>query len=151
MRIYYLWIMSVLFFFSAFKDVHAVVPDNVACVFELETQFFTEPIVNQALSLYNIRQELWLPISHALQNKSIEVPERMKRGTARMVPNPIEYPMQRAAVAKILKQVLFEVFMEVMHKYLASDDATAELVFDYIFGMQKPNFIRCFGPEVQRL
>ena len=151
MRIYPCIMMSALFFSSPLIAIPSVVPDNVPCVFNLETHFFVEPIVNQALSLYNIRQELWLLINEELQSKSIHVPERMKRRTAYMVPNPIEYPMRKAATAKILKEVLLEVFMDVMRTYRVDERPRADFVFDYIFTEQMPNFIKCFGPEAERL
>lgn len=150
MRVYY-WIMGALFYSLAVEAIPSVVPDRIPCFLELETHFFVEPIVNQGLSLYGIRQELWLPINEYLQKKSLEVPERMKVRTAYMVPNPIEYPMQKAVTAKILREVLFEVFIEAMREYYTNERPTVDFVFDYIFTRQLPNFVRCFGPEVQQL
>jgi|GEM_PF-6423223 len=142
---------ALLFYTAALSAFPTVVPDPIPCVLELETHFFVEPIVNQGLSLYNIRQELWLPINAFLQLKSTEIPERMKRRTAYLVPNPIEYPMQRAATAKVLKEVLFEVFMEAMREYRANERPAAELAFDYIFNEQLPLFVKCFGIEAAQL
>lgn len=145
------WIMGIGLSFTTLGAIPTVVPDPVPCFLDLELHFFAEPIVSQGLSLYNIRQELWVPISAYLQNKSLEVPALMKRRTAYMVPNPIEYPMQRKVAAKILKEVLFEVFMDAMRTYHVNEKPTADFVFDYIFSQQMPNFIKCFGPEVQEL
>lgn len=150
MRIYP-WIVSALFYSPVIWAFPAVVLDPIPCFLDLEIHFFTEPIVYQGLSLYNIRQELWVPIYVRLKQKSLEVPERVKRRTAYMVPNPLEYPMRRAVAAKILKEVLFEVFMETMRDYNSNERPTADLVFDYIFTLQLPNFIKCFGPEVEAL
>ena len=143
------WIVSAVLYSSTVVALPTVVPDPIPCVLALEKNFFVEPIVNQALNLYNIRQELWLPINQLLQVKSAEVPERMKRRTAYMVPNPIEYPMQKAATAKILKEVLFEVFAEALRVYHVDDKAGP--AFDYIFTEQLPSFVRCFGPEAKKL
>lgn len=145
------WMMCALLYSSMGSALPTVVPDPVPCVIELETHFFTELIVNQALSLYNVRQELWLSINEGLQQRNLEVPERMKRRTAFMVPNPIEYPMQRAATAKILKEVLSEVLYEVLRENYIFDQAVATLIFDYIFTQQLPNFVRCFGPAAKQL
>lgn len=143
----------IAFFFYSLPVIAlpTVVPDRIPCVLELETQFFLEPIVNRSLSLYNVRQELWLPINTRLRQKNLEVSERMKVRTAYMVPNPIEYPMQKAVTAKILKEVLFEVFMEVMREYQIAARPEAKLIFGYIFDEQLPSFIRCFGPEARQL
>lgn len=129
----------------------SVVPDSTPCFKQLQTGFFEEPIVNQALSLYNIRQELWSPINQRLRFASLEVPKRMKSKTAYMVPNPLEFPMQKERTAKILKDVLFEVFLETLRFYQVNERPAADFAFDYIFAKQMPRFIACFGSEVQPL
>lgn len=128
-----------------------VVPDPIACVKNLELNFFEEKIVYQGLNFYGIRQELWSLIYQMLRRKSTEVPGRMKRKTAFMVPNPIEYPMQKGLTAKILKEVLFEVFLETMRFYQLNERPTADFVFDYIFARQLSNFVNCFGKEAEKL
>ena len=75
----------------------------------------------------------------------------MKRATAFMVPNPIEYPMRGGPTAKILKDVLFEVFLETIREYWANERPTVDFIFDYIFTQQLPNFVRCFGEEAMKL
>lgn len=145
------WLIYSLICTSSLFGRPTVVPDPIPCFIELETRFFNEYIVNQGLSLYNIREELWLPINQLLQRKSLEVPERMKIRTAFMVPNPIEYPMQRGKTAKILKDVLFEVFLEAMREYHANERPTADFIFDYIFYAQLPKFVECFGEEAKKL
>lgn len=149
------WIMGALLYSTTISAIPTVVPDRIPCFAELETSFFLEPIVNQALSLYNVRQELWIPINELLQRKSLEVPERMKVRTAYMVPNPIEYPIRRAATAKILKQVLFEILDEAIRQYpnteTGGEPPNPQLIFEYIFSRQFPAFLKCFGPEIMEL
>jgi hypothetical protein len=145
------WLVALSLFSLPIGAIPTVVPDPVPCVLELETHFFVEPIVNQGLSLYNVRQELWLLINQRLQQKNGLVPERMKRRTAFMVPNPIEYPMQPMMTAKILKEVLYELFLEALNEYNVGDQPRAGLIVNYIFAQQFPSFIRCFGPEVKKL
>lgn len=149
MRIYP-WILGCLVYYSAGLALPTVVPDPIPCVLDLETNFFIPVVVEQGLSLYQVRQELWIPIVQSLQKKSLDVPMRMKKRTAFMVPNPIEFPMQRFQTAKILKDVLFEVFAESMKEYDVIG-APINLVFQYIFSKQLPSYIRCFGPEVNEL
>lgn len=139
------------FYFSKLAALPSVVPDPNPCLLILETHFFQEGIVNQALSLYNVRQELWLPINQRLKQKNFEIPERMKVKTAYMVPNPIEYPMNKAVTAKILKEVLYEIFMEVVREYRVGASASPEYIFDYIFSQNLPKFIDCFGPAAEKL
>lgn len=144
------WI-GILFYSTTIHALPTVVPDRIPCLVILETGFFVESIVNQGLSLYNVRQELWLPINEHLRNISLEVPERMKKRTAYMIPNPIEYPMQKAATAKILKDVLGEVFNEVLRQYPTHEIPNSNMIFEYIFSRRFPEFIKCFGPEVMGL
>lgn len=129
----------------------SVAPDPIPCLKNLELYFFDEIIVSEALSLYGIRQEIWLPVTQRLRGKNLNVPLLMKEKTAYMVPNPLEYPMQKDAVAKILKDVLYEVFMENMVFYRIDRQPTANFIFDYIFTQQMPLFIRCFGEKARDL
>jgi hypothetical protein len=150
MRIW-IWIVGFVFSVSSLKGLPTVVPDPVGCVEFLETHFFDQALVNQALNLYQVRQELWLPINQLLQVKSIAVPERMKQRTAFLVPNPLEYPMQKGATAKILKEVLYQVFYESLTVYASDESSKAPAIFGYIFAEQFPMFVRCFGDEAQSL
>ncbi|MFI0435192.1 MAG: hypothetical protein ACH350_05630 [Parachlamydiaceae bacterium] len=145
------WMTVILFYFAAIEGFPTVVPDPIPCFLALERDFFFEPIVSQGLSLYNVRQELWIPINQLLRKKSVEIPQRMKERTSFMVPNPIEYPMQKGKTARILKEVLLEVFKEVMSEYRSYEVPNPDLIFDYIFLQRFPDFVRCFGSEVMSL
>jgi hypothetical protein len=147
------WIIFAAFVLYTLPSVAlpTVVPDPIRCVRDLELHFFDPALVNQALDIYNIQQELWYPINQMLLQKSLEVPQRIKRRTAYMVPNPIEYPMQMGAAAAILKEVLFEVFLETMRFYQANERPAADYIFEYMFSRQFPKFVRCFGEEAKRL
>lgn len=136
---------------TAVMAIPTVVPDQTTCFRDLELHFFDATFVNQGLNFYNIREESWFLINNMLQAKSLEVPQRMKIKTAYMVPNPMEYPMQKGVTAKILKQVLFEIFMETMQANYVNERPTVDLVFDYIFLQQLPKFVACFGEEARKL
>jgi hypothetical protein len=151
MQIWRKVLVIICFKCCALEAIPTVVPDPIPCVTDLELKFFEETYLKQGLSAYGFRQELWNPVWLSLQKKSLEVPERMKRRTAYLVPNPLEYPMQREEAAKVLLSVLFEVFQEVMRFYYVNERPTADFVFNYIFSKQMPNLVRCFGPEVMKL
>ncbi len=144
-------LLAAFFYFFQIGALPTVVPDPIPCVEKLQTNFFLENLVNQGLSLYDVRQELWAPIRVVLQQKSLEVPDRMKRQTAFMVPNPLEYPMQRGAVAKILKAVLSDVFRETIEQVDPASKLYANAIFEYIFAARLPAFVDCFGPEAKTL
>lgn len=143
MRLFSLMTGALLYASGGFA-LPSVVPDPIPCYQELSTHFFDPLIVNQALSLYGVRQELWQPIIQTLQGKSLTVPDRMKQRTAFMVPNPIEYPMNRVDTAKLLKSVLAEVFYEALQANYISPFNSNE-IFEYIFSQQLPAFNQCFG------
>ena len=125
----------------------SVIPDRLPCLMELETHFFDSKLVYQALSLYQIPQGLWSPIDQSLQTRSRDIPHLMKQKTAFMVPNPIEYPLQKEATAKILKQILFDVFLQALRDNQIMERPTVDFIFDYIFLQQMPLFEKCLGPQ----
>jgi hypothetical protein len=129
----------------------SVVPDPMPCARDLETNFFQYSLVLKAFALYQIPQGLWDPIAQSLVRKSQQIPDRMINVTANMVPNPIEYPMNKPATAKILKTVLFQVFLETLREYQVNERPSADYMFDYIFTQQLPRFVSCFGEEVRKL
>lgn len=147
--------MNLYFLFGSFafmaSFLSAVVPDPIPCVMDLETHFFSPQIVNQALSFYHVREELWPLINKELEEKNKEVPRLMIKWTANMVPNPIEYPMQKLQTAEVLKKVLFSLFQEILAKYYVDRVGVTAPAFNYIFEQQKDRFIFCFGEEVQKM
>lgn len=136
-------------FFLSFNStlfcLPTVVLDPVHCVEELEQNFFQSRVVFQSLSLHEVRQELWVPIIQLLQVKSREIPDRIKRKTAFMVPNPFEYPMNKRKAEKILKQVLYEVFVDTMRFYNNNGQPQMDLVFNDIFEKRETAWKRCFS------
>lgn len=134
------------------------VQDPSPCLKNMQLHFFETTRVNEVLNFYQIPQEYWSPIVIEIQLRSVEVPGRMKQKTNRMVPNPIEYPMNRNQAAKLLKETLYEVFSEsirasstTQHGRLPLQESTIELMFNYLFYKQMPKLIACFGPTVQEL
>lgn len=144
-------ISSLFLLFSAICGsfpVEALVTDPSPCLRELELHFFDPTLVNQALSMYNVPQGTWATILQSLQERSASVPERLKSKTAGMYPNPIAYPLQKGPTAKLLKDTLYEVFVEALAQNGVHEQPTVGLMFDFIFSRQMPSLIQCFGPEV---
>lgn len=145
------WIALLLLSCLIALPLKSEVFDRSRCLNNLETTFFERKIVTRALSLYEIPQSLWEKIKYQLELESRSVPERMRRVTAGMVPNPIEYPIQPGLAARILKDVLFDVLFDTLKKYQVDERPTADYIFDYIFSQQINRFIDCFGEEVLEL
>lgn len=129
-------------------SVEAIVLDPLPCLANLEVNFFDPALVNQALSLYNVPQGTWTVIIQSLREKSASVPERLKRKTARMFPNPLAYPLEKGPTAKLLKETLYEVFVEALAENAVHEQPTVSLMFDFIFSRQMPQLVQCLGPEV---
>lgn len=146
MAIFYKW--AAFLFILQPVYTYSFVADPVPCFKNLETNFFKEDLVRQALSLYNIPQGVWNPIVIQLRGASGEVPNRMRAKTRGMVPNPLEYPLQREPAAKLLKEALHEVFVEVMAANAMPEQPTADLIFEYIFSRQRSSIERCLGVEM---
>ena len=134
------------------------VQDPSPCLKDLQLHFFETSRVNEVLSMYQVRQELWNPIVLDLQFRTLEVPEIMKRMTNRMVPNPIEYPMNKFETARLLKTSLLQVFRESLKETNATQrglihvqESTIDLMFNYLLYKKLPKLIDCFGPKVQEL
>lgn len=138
-------------FFCFCCPLIAVAPDRIPCVEELEVHFFSPSVVNQALNFYQVRQELWPLINTELEERSKTVPRLMIEASSNMVPNPIEYPMQKRKTAELLKKVLFKLFEEVLIKYYANKAGVTAPAFNYVFEQQKDRFVQCFGPEVEQM
>lgn len=144
-----LWLMTSVS--ASLLALPTVVQDPSRCFKDLQTNFFREDIVYEGLSFYQIPQGLWSPIFQGLQVRSDSVSARMKKKTAFMVPNPIEYPMNREAAVSILKSVLYEIFMETMNDYQANEQPTAAYIFEFIFSKRLPELKACFGEEVEQM
>lgn len=129
--------------------------DLTNCMRALERSFYREDLVYQAFSFYNVPQGLWVPIYLNLVQKSSEIERRLKKETANMVPNPIEYPMDADAARELVKKALLEAFMAAFAESTALfsqnafyySDADLQNMFNYIYSNQKDKFIDCFGEE----
>lgn len=129
--------------------------DLKQCMQALEQDFFQADLVYKAFSFYNIPQGLWVPLYLDLQQQSQLIDAELKRITANMVPNPIEYPYNADEARKLLKSALRTAFLQAFIDtsalfsqnafYIGSNEM--HNMFDYIYGKQHHKFIECFGPE----
>lgn len=147
-----------IYFFVLFSLADMLFAKNVppissshSCYEELQTHFFERNLVLQALSLYQIPQGLWEKISQTLELKSYQISNKIKKMTSRLVPNPLDYPMQKEAAAQLLYQVLKDTLYETMTEYQVNERPTSDFVFDYIFERQFSKFLSCFGESALKL
>lgn len=143
------FVLLIILFSSIRAD--AFVADNVRCLKDLQTNFFNPAYVNQALSTYIIPEGLWPLINSDLRRESQTVPDRMKKLSLHMVPNPLEYPLNKFEAAKLLKLALYQAYVDVMRRHYITEHPTLEDIFDYIFAKESARLIACFGDEVREL
>lgn len=128
--------------------------DPTKCMLALEKSFFQYDVVSVMLSLYQIPQGVWEPLILDLQKKALSVNQRMKKKVANDVPNPLEYPVNKEAARQLLKETLYDVFLEALNEstllnvqnaFSLSDQLISDM-FEYIYNQQESKFIDCFGP-----
>lgn len=138
-------LLCCFFCFFSTSQLQAVAADVPACMKELEMNFFQPAMMMQAFSFYNIPLGSWRPIIDTLQLRSREIPLRLNQVSANLVPNPLEFPFRPRPAARLLRAVLYQVFMETMSAYQANELPTANFIFNYVCSQNVNNWVRCFG------
>ncbi len=133
MRYLCMMIMGMMALFQT--AVHAY-NDEPGCFQELQRSFFPYEVVVRALSSRGITQSRWDPIARALNARSTTIPLILKRKASKMERDPLDHPFQADVAANLLKEVLFEVFKEVMAENGVISESDIKEMFIYI-GMQQ--------------
>lgn len=121
------------------------------CYRQIQTTFFKDEIVAQALALHNINQNLWIFIRQDLQRASIKVPALVREQAAAMQPNPLDHPFDPNKALEVLEKSLYAVFFPVMNSYkykISSSNINNDTIyrtFRYIWLQQQNYLIRCVG------
>lgn len=120
------------------------------CYEELQTHFFPDNVVSQALSLYNVSQGGWFEIIQQLHEKSTEIPTILHERAARMHPNPISYPFKPKEAGELLLEILSEVFDYVITNSPVFDrinPSDIPAMFAYIREQQSAKLKACLGMD----
>lgn len=136
----------VLFFgsFALASTIANAYNDSPSCYKELQTHFFRQDLVLQALSMHFIGQSQWTPINNALQEATKAVPQMVKEQAVRMPRNPLENPFQAKEAEELLRKILFEVFEAVLHQYGVTNPGDIREMFEYIEQQQAGRIKSCF-------
>ena len=119
--------------------------DEPNCYKELKTTFFQRRLLEQALSMYDVNQSQWPLIAQMLVDRSLMVPNIIKQRAQRMMPDPLEYPFNSSEAVKLLKQVLLEVFAQVMRESGIFNENVVRGMFEYVYKKQDARFEACIG------
>lgn len=126
--------------------------DSPECFKRFEQDFFKERYLDEAFSLYQVTvpQGSWNIIFRALQAQMQQVPALVKKQANLMAVNPLEHPFQAEQAEKLLFDVLFAAFAQVMHDYNVADDYNIRDMFNYILEKQQAEIDSCFKTTQQK-
>jgi len=132
-----------------FQALHAY-DDQPVCYRDLQLYFFKPELVGQALSAHNVYQSQWFLVNQQLEERSKDVPRRVKERAERYgIHNPLQNPFNAPVAAKILWEVLYEIFREVMNLHNITNASDTREMFEYIQLGQKDYIESCLGIEIR--
>lgn len=119
------------------------------CFRELETNFFKQILLYQALSLHHVYQSQWSPIYQDLVKRSADIPRTVRDKASRMHRNPLQDPFQKDVAVDILRQTLYDAFVEVLKIHNITNESDIKDMFNYIQERQPEYLRRCMIVEPQ--
>lgn len=132
------------FFLSFLILSHVVAYEDVpVCFKKLETGFFTERNVKDALEIYNIYQSSWQPIYNDLMARARKAPQLIKEKAKREKKNPLEHPFDAKRSKEILIEVQREIFVKTLNYWRVWDERTIEGMFSSIQEQNKKMLDGC--------
>ncbi|MBA3957488.1 MAG: hypothetical protein H0X51_03715 [Parachlamydiaceae bacterium] len=141
----YLTILLVCLGLMGMSKGHAWLDDR-GCFRDLQVHFFEPLWVTQALSLHQIFQSQWDPINSKLQDRVRDVPTILKqRANRRGYSSPLENPFQPIAAGELLRQILLEMFTQVLNESNITNQSDIEEMFAYIEQQQRERIKACLG------
>ncbi|MEC7839549.1 MAG: hypothetical protein VX777_05885 [Chlamydiota bacterium] len=114
-----------------------------SCLKRIETSFFEQRYVEQALNLHKVGQSSWGLIISDLKQKSLQVPGMMMAKARTMKPNPLDSPFDPKQAEKILHPLLFTIFRETLISYNFTNESGIRDMFEYIYSFQEDRIKRC--------
>jgi len=122
-----------------------------SCYNQLQTTFFSENLVAEALSLYRVNQTLWRPIFNDLQRASYRIPSLLQAQARAMNPNPLRPTFIPDKAFELLQSELLAVYSSVILSYRSLqptiNSTTATGGFGYIWDKQFPRLRACANPR----
>jgi hypothetical protein len=130
-----------------FSQVQAV-DASPSCYRQLQTDFFGEQQVAQALSLYKVQQTAWRLIFNDLRKAAQGVPALVQARANAKVPNPLAPPFDAGGAIQILQESLFQVFYSTMMRYSSDphnriNQNTINGAFRYLWDSQQNRIQQC--------
>jgi len=114
-----------------------------SCLKKIESNFFEQRYVEQALNLHKVGQSSWALIIRDLKDRSKKVPMLMMSKARTMRPNPLDSPFDGSEAEKILIPILLSVFRETLISFNFNDESGIRDMFNYIYSFQKSRLKQC--------
>lgn len=138
--------VALIFIFGLFCHFNAFAyNDEPACFRAIETTFFSYEILAQAMSLHHVDPSQWEPIYQKLQERSQHVPQAVRSKVANDIISPLEYPFNAKEAVKIMYQVLYEMFTQVLREVNITNESDYKGMFSYIRRHQAEKIKSCLG------
>lgn len=124
--------------------------DSPKCLREFETDFFPYDILSEALSMSFIGQSQWTLIYDELKRRNSSIIDQVKAAGRQMRPDPFENPFDPEQAEKVLMQVLFKEFNDVLVLFNVANPLTIRSAFEYIRRRQAPRLKNCLQSEARQ-
>lgn len=106
--------------------------DVPPCFRKLETQFFTERNVMDALESFYIYQSQWVPIWTDLSRRSRDAVPMIRDKARREKKNPLDHPFNAKRAKEILLEVQRDIFVKTLNGWKIWDERTIGGMFTNI-------------------
>lgn len=122
----------------------AAFDDSPSCVQDIETGFFNEVWLFEAMSYHYVQQSAWKMIARDIQYRSGTIPRQVKAARNRLPTDPFQDPFNGQASWALIRGVLLQNFREVMNFYQIFNESDINQMFEYIEAKQMARIQRCF-------
>jgi hypothetical protein len=132
-----------LFIFPLFMEAKRDVTPK--CLRHLEESFSDPQVVTKALSLYDVPETQWIPITGDLAKSGKNLHEKLWQKGRKKGLNPLDTKYQPEVAALFLKEVFQEEFRQILKKHFVNNSNNIEAMFSYVEKQQAAKIRACFG------
>lgn len=119
--------------------------DSPSCVEQIETTFFNEVWLNEAMSYHYVSQSAWKMINRDILYRAKDIPRQVKAVRERLQYDPFQNPFNGQASWALIRPVLLQNFREVMNFYQIFNEQDINQMFEYIENKQMSRIKQCFN------
>lgn len=129
------------------QDDSKLMEEAMGCSKEVLMTFFPQPIVKAILIRNKIPAEQAEAISKELANKDQDIVKMVEKKAAQSENNPFRDFSHREEAIKMFREILFEVFSDVLKKYGVEDKEKLRKILDDIQEAKGKLFVECIKKE----